>query len=410
MPYPVSPAYRAMLQSSQQRWVTRAEVCNAAGAPLAFLSGVVTGGSVTVTATSEIRRTCTLQLESQGRPTPARPDAQSDMLIPVTADTLLHPATGNLLKLYRGFKYATGTTELVPLGVFVLSEPKITDTGGSITIAISGNDLGALVSRQGWTAPTTFAAGTPISTVIKGIISPRLPHATYSFTPTTFKVVALSYGVTLQSTNDPFADAQSQAAAAGMQLFFLPTGTCAMRPVATTPHPTANWTYQPGPTSTLTSSISRTLDETKTFNGIIAIGNGTATTKTQSTATNTVDMAPVTATLWTTTPNNPARSTGPWGKVPYIVTTDTIPATGQTPVQAQTAIMEMAQAQAPLVFTALDEMAFSCLPNPAMWEGDVIQMQRSRMGVNGLYVVKGLTIPLGPTGVQNVTLRPKRQT
>jgi hypothetical protein len=394
-----------MLKSSQQRWVTKAEVWSAgsstaAGTLLETLSGVVIGGSVTVTATSEIRRTCTLQLESRGR--------QYDNLVPVYANTLLHPATGNLLKLYRGFTYDTGATDLVPLGVFVLSQPKIKDTNGSIVITITGNDLAALVSRQAWTAPQTFAGGTPLGTVIRQIIAPRLPYAAYAFTPTTFKVVPLSYGVTLQSTNDPFADAQSQAAAAGMALYFGPSGICTMQPVPTTTNPSRSWTYYPGPTSTLTASISRTLDETKTFNGIIARGNGTAVTQGASSATNTVDMAPVTAVIWTTTPNNPARSTGPWGRVPYIITTDTIPATGQTPAQAQAAITQMAKSQAPLVFTALDEMGFSCVPNPAMLEGDVVQLERGAMGVDGLYVVKGLTIPLGPTGVESVTLRPKR--
>lgn len=391
MPINVSATFRAMAQSSNQRWAGSAEVWNGS-TKLATLT-TVTAGSVTVTATAEVRRTCTVTLESQGR--------LKDSLVPVYESDLLHPSSGNELRLFRGFRYASGISETCPLGVFRMSNPQITDTDSGIAITITGNDRSKWISRQAWTSPLTISAGTNLATALKAIINPRLPNALYNFPPTSITLALTTLGATIAGTNDPWADAQALAAAEGMMLFFDPNGICTLTPVPTPAATPVSWVYAEGE-NVRVPPINRALDATETFNGVVVVGDGQASSPTPTptyptTATQKKPLAPVTAETWTQNPASPVRVTNPaWGYVPKIIQTTTLPADGQTQEEAQAAAQAMADAEFPLVCTALDVITFACPPNGALVEGDALRLVRPQLGISNTYIVSGLTIPLGP--------------
>lgn len=497
----LSTRFLAALAAGDQISISRVDVYS--GPTLLQTLPNVVDGSITVDYTATTRRTLTLTVESQGR--------DLDELIPVLPTDLLHPASGNELHVYRGFEYPDGTQDLCQLGVFRMSKPKITDTGDSLTIAITGNDRSAYISRIKWTAPFFIRAGTDLATAIQYLIENRWLQSyplTYNFVSTspvppgyhntgqTLSAGNTSYGTSPSSSNDPWADAIALAASGGMDLYFDVYGVCTLTPtiVTSTLGTTFDGLYEEGQTATFTE-VDRSLDETQTYSGVLAIGNGSVpnVAPVQSRAPSPTDGRSYPG-IWNTdrassTYYDPgAADQSLWGPVPYIFETTAIPGYQTMPLggsttlggfvltvgstvgvgvgpitgpgipsgttvqsatggqvtmsaaatesignglytvvtgadnqdQAQAKINSAATALLSKVTSILDEPTWQCLPNPAMWENDIVGVRRERMGVhttNSLgvlvptaYIIQGFTIPLLPTGLMAITGRPKVQT
>jgi hypothetical protein len=129
------------------------------------------------------------------------------------------------------------------------------------------------------------------------------------------------------------------------------------------------------------------IDETAEYNGVIVISNPTGAT------------APIQGSAWITDPNSPVYYLGPWGQVPYIVKTTT------ATTQAQCNAMALSILQ--LIYNAMDTVSFSCVPNSALAEGDVVSVSSPRMGINGNYVISAATVPLDTKTSMAVTCRPQ---
>ena len=173
-------------------------------------------------------------------------------------------------------------------------------------------------------------------------------------------------------------------------------------------------------TSTLTK-VAMTYDESRTFSGVIGIGNGSGTDPNgnavppvTSKAISTVDgqmyvgvwnADPTSATYYD--PGNPRASA--IGPVPYIFSTQAIPGFNDTEETAQIKINAAAAAQLQFVTTGYQNPTFDCIPNPALQENDLVTLVRKRAGVSGNYIVQGLTIPLDVTSTMQVTLKPQQQ-
>ena len=93
-----------------------------------------------------------------------------------------------------------------------------------------------------------------------------------------------------------------------------------------------------------------------------------------------------------------------------------------TPTQAQVKINSAAIALLPTVMSVMDETSFTCVPNPAMQEFEVINVLRGRAGISANananqgdintptpYVVQAMDIPLDPTAAMTVTCKPQAQ-
>ena len=185
------------------------------------------------------------------------------------------------------------------------------------------------------------------------------------------------------------------AAAGGMELFFDVYGTVTMRPISNPATQPVVASFVEGPTCTM-SKVSRSLDETAEFNGVICIGNGTG-------------GPPVQAAVWDTNPSSDTWIGGAWGQVPFIFETATFPAPGQSQTDAQLQAQTAAVAKFQQVCKGFDTPSFDCTPNPAIQEGDVIQLTRVRAGLNNTYAIAKITIPLDVGSTMSVTCRPQIQ-
>lgn len=152
------PAKWAKAIQGSHKPIAKVEVWNGESFLQELPNVLDTAGAVDVDETRAVRRTLDLTIISKGYP--------YDALIPNLATDLLHPASGNELRPYRGIDYRDGTLDWVPLGVFRCSQPKTTDKNGDIEIAIKGNDRSFQFARTKWQAPYVIAADTDLATAI----------------------------------------------------------------------------------------------------------------------------------------------------------------------------------------------------------------------------------------------------
>ena len=435
MPDPLASVQRfyEALSSSSQKRVVRVDVYNGSTFIQSLPIADNTSNLVTVDTTATTRRTLTLTVIDQGIAV-----NNPNSLVPNAPTDLLHPLSGNELHVFRGFEYPDGSQDLCQLGVFRMSQPQITDTGDAITITITGNDRSAEISRLKWTDPYQVVAGTDLSAAVRAILHDRWqgepldlsriestnPIGTGQYGAGSFLTLPnTTFGTDLANTNDPWADLQTLVLAAGMELFFDTQGRPVMQSIV---NPVLNieGASFPGLYDDLGDGMllmaERVLDETRTFSGVIGIGNGTGTS-------GGVAIPPVTSKavspsdgqmhtgIWNTDPASPSYydpgnpDASFIGAVPFIFETQAIPGPGDSEFTAQIKINAAALAQLQLILTAYENPDFTCVPNPALWENDIIFTGRKRAGINANYVVSGMTIPLDVATTMAVTLKPRLQ-
>lgn len=370
-----------------------AQITSPGGVVLATLD--VIGGDVAEDETARFRRTCSLKLATVS-------------LVPRSVTDLLHPLSGNELRLWRGVQLLGATSpELAPLGVFRLAKPQISDGGSGLQIAVSGQDRSSAISRASWTAPYTTAGGQNVATAIQGIISNRWrgQALTYNLATTSIVVPAgRAYGVqftskglvaasgsTTSGGNDPWADCQALALSAGMELFFDRQGVVVMRPIPQPNQQQIAMQFIEGPTCTM-ESVSRSLDESKFVNQVIVIGTGATVTKSDG------SVGPGAAVRGVASSSDPnVGVTGPLGARPVFLTDQTI-ATATDATAAATAYLTK-------YLSTAEKTSINASCDPRVDAGDTIRLTRQRAGVSGVYVASATTCPLDPTSGMTVTNR-----
>lgn len=379
------PAKFAAAVQQNHKAVIRVDVCNAAGSVLQSLIGgpsadaVITGGNVDIDETRQVRRILNLTVESQGR--------QLDNLIPRVAGDLLHPASMNELKVYRGIDYQDGSEpDMCPLGVFRISKPKVKKSpSGTYELTITGQDRSAWISRLVWQNPYEVTAGTELSVALFNAINSIVPGLTYNMPTTTYDMPDTIWGLDITTgSNDPWADFIAAAGTGSYQLLFDPSGLVTLAPTVNPVGLGVSATFTEGQNCTMTE-LGELIDETVEYNGVIVISNPPGST------------APVQGAAWITDPASPVYYLGPWGQVPYVIkTTTAVDAPG---------CVAMAEAQLQLIYRAMDTIDFSCVPDPRLQEGDVVTVGSPGMGVQDNYVYSASIVPLDWNTPQTVTCR-----
>jgi hypothetical protein len=311
-----------------------------------------------------------------------------DELVPVKFGDLLHPLTGNELRIFSGFRFSDGSQFLTPCGVYRMTKPGVVDTGDKIEITITGNDRSAEVDRRGWTVPYPITAGPTLDVAIHDLIDSRMPGLTYNLTPSTYNVPPITLGT--QSSNGsggPFStDAVALATAGGMEVFFDSVGTVTLRPV---PDPTTSpvvLEFTEGPTCQVIE-FDRVLDETLTYNGVKASGTASGT------------APPVSETVWVTDPASPLNP-ATFGYVPYYYSSPLLLTSAQC-TAAATALLQT-------LLTAYDDTALAVAQNPALQCGDSIALARARIGLNDTYAASQISMSADVTTPMAVTNRARR--
>jgi kumamolisin len=357
-----------------------------------------TGASVTDDETRQVRRTLTATINSPSVDDPTT-------TVPVAPGDLLHPVSGHEVRAFTGLEYADGSIDWCPNGVFRISKPQVTDLGGQVTIALTGNDRSVVVSQAGWLDAWAPTPGTTIDQVIKQGINRVFPNNNWvmNLTPTSIPISGgVVFGGQIDSSNDPWKDMQDLATAIGYELFFDATGAVTMRVVPQAVASASDWPnvhtnpeflYEQGQECIIpsgaggTQGLSHTIDETNAFSRVIVIGNPPSGTVVQGHAD---DLNPTSSTY----------SLGPFGIVAKVISSAAITTVAQANAAAQSYLNKFG--------LALDEISFPAITNPAIQAGDILMAWDERIGIANIYAASAVTTPFDPQTLQTVVCRPSR--
>jgi hypothetical protein len=334
-----------------------------------------TGGEVTCDRTAEIRRAC--------RATCIDP---SGLLVPASQDSLLTPY-GTILRPYRGVQYTDGTTEVMPLGVFRLSKSNVNDSvGGSPDIQLEAYDLSRTVQRDKFISPYVIEEGTNLIDAIKSILARTFPDLTYDSISTTRETTAPKlYDV----SDDPWKACADLAQSLGCEIYFDVEGTVVIAPpVDIDALPSPDFTYIEGQGCVMTS-LSRSFTDEPGYNGVVITGESPGD-----------ELPAVRAVAWDEEPTSATYHLGPYGEVPMFITDQTIKTVQEAQATADQLLRNLLGFSSGLSVTGVVNSSYEA--------GHVVQVERLRSRVSGLYAVDAFNVPLRAADLQNITLRAKR--
>lgn len=369
--YDISPEFEAALRQSHVA-VTVAEV---------YAQGVFQGtlpvldGEVTIDRGSSVRRRCTLTVPGV------------DDLIPRTHEDWLWPV-GNEIKLWRGIQFVDGSQELVPLGVFQISNPEIEDDGSNIQISLTGYDRARKISRAVFTKNYKIHKGTTYIDAIRTIIEDRMPDVVFN-TPDEDDMTEDTPNILVEAGADPWAVCETLAIACGAEIFFDAEGEVILQlePDLSDIGVQPVWSFIEGNDATFVD-LGRSLDDEEAYNHFVISGQGSDNAK------------PVRGEAMDNDPSSPTYYKGPYGDVPYVETSQLI----RTKAQADKAAAAMLRKSLGVVA----KVSFNAVPNPALDGGDIVTVLRERSGLQGRFMIQTLSTPLLSSGTQAITCRDKK--
>ena len=349
---------------------TRAELWNASGK---LYDLYPTGGSVSVDARRDIRRSCNLELvDSDGTLTPS-------------ATNLDLAPYGNEIRLYRGIDYGDGTSDEVPLGVFRISETQISYGDDAVTISITGEDRAKAVQRAPFSTAYVIGSSLNLGDVMTGIVSNRLSGVSSSTTATSFTSPTVGSRVLgFGPESDPWADVTEIARAIGQEAYFDAYGAFTTSLVPSLDETESVETYADD-SNGVTISIDRSLSIDGISNGVVLTAEGSHLT------------LPLISTVWDDDASSPFRRTGPLGERPSTLSSSWIRN------QTQCDYAALAEYQA----VRGQGITLSIVPNARLDVRDVIRITSTSLGIDTLAVIDTITIPLDLSSSMQITARTK---
>lgn len=307
-------------------------------------------------------------------------------LTPDDATDLLAPA-GTELHVYRGIDFKDGTSELLRLGVFRISDVKISSSGSAVRIAVDGYDRARTVSKSKLTDEYGILSGTNVKDAIKYLILSRLPTLTTSSAFEAYVTTATTGTLVLKTGDDPWQFARGLAREAlSADLFFDNDGNLTLVDIVDPSQAAAVWTYAEGVEAMILSANKRYHDEA-TYNHVVVSGEHP-------------DFPPIRAEARDDNPSSPTYYLGRFGDVvvhrysQFIYT------------QAQGDSYAAAELNKGLGIE--EEVHFTSVVHPGHDVDDIVAVVESKAKIGANYVLDSLTIPLVPDRALTTSTRKRR--
>lgn len=365
--YPTSTAYKAAILKNHIV-VAKAEVWSE---DRKLLDLTFDTGKVSVSTTNTIRRSCEIHLTTTRSTTNLVPNTGFDYLAPF----------GNQLRLYRGIQYDNGTTEYIPLGVFIMTEVKVTDANDGVSMSIRGEDKSIIISRNKWTSAYQMLTGT-LEDSLKALLQNRYPDIETDFPITNITVNQIILGS--DSNVDPWKDVVNIAQLTGYDLYFDVRGVCTMRQFPTLDAASVVATYKEGSGTTITS-VDRNISTKETYNGVIYTIEGSQVT------------TPIRVEVWDEDTTSPTYRYGVFGSVPTFVSANIL--------STQTDAIKAAALLLNTYIGAQEQITFNSSVDPSLDVNDVVYVKSVGSKVDRTVIIDSMEIPLEYTGSLNVTTR-----
>ena len=384
--YPITAAVAAVL-SGTARIGAHIDVMRA-GAIIPGFGGIpVERASMTADRTSSNRRTGSVKI-SDPVGTYA-PKLQTDPL----------GANGNEVRLYCDvFIPGVANGFPIPMGTFTIVETVVVDTGADFNITVELSDRSWALQQRGFVLPYTIAAAQNVDVAIMAMLNAAWSgngRLISSLAPVDALTPSPAGIVQPGSSGDPWTQATRLGDAAGIELFFDALGILNGRP---TPDPS-----QQAPVWSVTELAPTGLKGVTakfTRKGVSSaweiVGKGV---KARAATGGTKSIVGPTSISYVqdNDPRSPTYAQGPFGVVPQI--------TKSTLVTSKAQGLEMASTQRAQQKGMASAVTISILPNPALDIDDVVYVQRSRMGLAGLYVIDSITTDVHHDATMQIAVR-----
>lgn len=365
--YPTSAAYKTAIKTNHIV-IAKAEVWSE---DRKLITLDIDTGRVSVNTNNAIRRTCEIHLTTTRDTTNLVPDNGFDYLAPF----------GNQLRLYRGIQYTSGTQEYVPLGVFVITDVKVSDTNDGVSMVINGEDLSIIISRNKWTSTYQMLNGT-LEASLTALLQNRYPDILTDFPTTNISINQILLGA--DTGLDPWKDAVYIASLVGYDLYFDVKGVCTMRQFPTLDAASVVATYEEG-NGTVVTSLDRTISTKETYNGVIYTVEGSQVT------------TPIRVEVWDEDTTSPTYRYGVFGSVPTFITTNLI-GTSADAIKAASLLLNT-------YIGRQEQIDFKSIVDPSLDVNDVIYISSNGAKVDRTVIIDSMDIPLEYEGSLTVKTR-----
>lgn len=318
---------------------------------------LATDGDVTIADDGQsARRTVDINMEA------------TQSLVVDSLGDLLAPAT-NEIYIYRGIIYPDGTKELIPLGVFTVTNFILDDSGQGYQIRLSMADRVHRIQASPLFDSVSFAGGTTYVAAIQSIISGALPSTIFLFDQVPNVMGTTSY----EAGTDRWKIAQDFAASIGCSLYFDIYGRCVLKIIPDYASQAAGWVFQEGTNSTFLY-VNKQVSDTDFFNDIVVIGQSPDNT------------TPVRVEAADTNPGSPTNIASQYGRRVKVIKDSSIKDTSTAAARAQ------GELQKSLGFG--EQVYISAIVFPVFELGDVVTMVRAASKLSANYTIEKISYPL----------------
>lgn len=356
---------RAALKSTHQRVIQQIDVIrndNPVAPPL-----VAVAGSTVFDYTANIRTSGDIELiDPTGELTP---NLAMDLISPFTAD----------LSIKRGLQLDDGTQMLQRLGMMRLTQIKVAEKAGAVTITARLYDKGARCQSP-MPRPWIINVGTLLQDAIPPLLLEQLPTLTFQMAQTQFQLASLH----LDPKSLPWDESVKLATSGGCLLYPDRDGKIILTPAAQATSQAFVWEYVEGATADFVDP-ERTIDADDVPNVVVVVGTNPA--------------APgIRAEAWDNDPSSPTYRYGPYGERTKFVEEPRLASQAQAQAMANALIAE--------VMGPGETIEFDAAPNPWLDVGDAIGVTRDAIGLDGKrMIVQRIDMPWYVGDLMHVTAR-----
>jgi hypothetical protein len=390
--YPVSPQFLREI-SRGPTLITYADVYKAGMLILGDIP--IVSGSIMEDSTALYRRRCELTLspgEDNLRYVPGKNAAEDYGLWP----------TGSMIHVYQGIRYRDVDLgqEIIPMGIFRISAPKVSDGGEGPVVSLQGFDLSRSISRSRFKDAYQIVRGTPVTDAIRAIIlyqCPWLGEEDFDFGEVG-ALGAYTQSISLESpqlvfdrTDDPWKQCVDLAAASGLDLTISRESKISLRVEPNPQWDETMYDYVDGEDCTLTT-ITRDINDEEAYNGVVCTGENSSNPTVAR--AEVWDIDPMSPTYYD--PLVPQNSS--YGANPYFLSSQYISSNEQAAVAAQAKFNSLGGLIENISITAFP-------PNFAHDAKDVVRVTHDAVNVDTPAIIESLRIGLGEEGSFEATMR-----
>lgn len=319
----------------------------------------VTGGTVTYDA--DRRRSCTLEVGA------------ADAWIPSGPGDVFYPNA--LIRVERGILIGN-TAEFVTLGTFLVDRPEVTVDASGASVTVQCQDRLKLIAKSAFTSPIRYESGTPLADVIEAIAQDAGMGSTLYALDDAGKTLAADRTfeagdgrldairqLALDYALDVYVDADGK----------LTTSLSLTDADVSTPI----WTFERG-VDAIMLGLTKGFDDERLYNHVLVTGEAS-------------DLYPVRAEIRDTNPlspaYNPVDGSGPIGDRLYTYSSAMIRSNDQAEEVANALLLRVALVE--------EAIRIPTIVHPAFEVGDAVEIAEPVSETSDVYLLDGVSIPLG---------------